>query len=151
MQTASLKQFSSHLKKEQKKTKTFWADLGNLHERASIQEEDDKLKEAAKEWLDVFIAGETPTQPISLVGLWLKTTLELIPLPCPHNHTLSAGPRQLAWRIGLRAPRAQGADSLSYRPSIRRQNHKGCFKGTLKNKQARDIHCLWDFNWASER
>lgn len=52
-----------------------------------------------KEGLDVmqFIAGETPTQPISLVCSWLKTTLELIPLTCSHNHALSTGPHQQAW------------------------------------------------------
>lgn len=81
----------------------FW----NLHNGASIHlqtgtkqiKEKDKLKEAAKEGLDVmqFIAGETPTQPISLVCSWLKTTLELIPLTCPHNHALSTGPHQQAW------------------------------------------------------
>lgn len=91
--------------------KHFWQIFLNLHNGASADsgmgtthfKENNNLKEAAKDGLDVmlFIAGETPTQPISLVCSWLKTTLERIPLTCPHNHTLSTGPHQQAWRNEL--------------------------------------------------
>lgn len=75
--------------------------------------EKDKLKEAGKDRLDVvlFIAGETPTQPISLVCSWLKTTLKLISLTCPHNRTLSMGPYKPARRNEL-VYHVQALDSL---------------------------------------
>lgn len=48
------------------------------------------------------------------------------------------------------APCAQEPDSLSYGPSLERQNHKGCCKGTRKNKQGYGISFLLGVNWARE-
>lgn len=40
----------------------------------------------------------TPAHPISLVCSWLRTTLKMMPLTCPHNHTLSMGLYKLGKR-----------------------------------------------------
>lgn len=89
-----------------------------------------------------------PTDLISLFVIKNYSRTDTINLPT-QPYPLH-GPPPTSMKKWACAPRAQEPDSLSYCPSLRRQNHRGCFKGTEKNKQAYGIYFLLDFNWARE-